>query len=116
MAAGKVKIKEMGLRDGHPEKEGILVNLTDLVGEVRKRILRKSNLEEMVKTASGLKVVGGIRAESESTGSAEAIVAETSKASEETIVDATNEAVSETEKPAGDSLQSPEVIGAIPAS
>ncbi|RDL34725.1 Class II aaRS and biotin synthetase [Venustampulla echinocandica] len=65
MAQGKVKIKEMGLRDGHPEKEGVMVSLDDLVPEVRKRILRKSNLEELVQEAAGLKVVGGIRGEPE---------------------------------------------------
>lgn len=38
LANGLVKIKEMGLPDGHPEKNGVDVKLTDLVKEVRKRI------------------------------------------------------------------------------
>lgn len=41
LAAGKVKIKEMGLPDGHPEKEGVLIDLATLVDEVRGRIAKK---------------------------------------------------------------------------
>lgn len=95
MAAGKVKIKEMGLRDGHPEKEGVLVNLDDLVAEVRQRIKRKLTLDQLAQEAAGLKVVGGIRGEP-------------TKESEE--------GVAETEKPAGESSLSQEAIGAVPAS
>lgn len=40
-AQGKVKIKEMGLKDGHPEKGGVVVGLGELVGEVRARLGRK---------------------------------------------------------------------------
>ncbi|KAF4625776.1 hypothetical protein G7Y89_g12388 [Cudoniella acicularis] len=104
MAQGKVKIKEMGLRDGHPEKEGVLVNLTDLVAEVRKRILRKSNLEELIQEAAGLKVVGGIR------GEPELVKAPKSESVE------VPEKISEAEKPAEGSLLSQEAIGAVPAS
>jgi histidyl-tRNA synthetase len=63
LAAGKVKIKENGLREGHPEKEGVLVNLSELVSEVRRRIERRAELENMTQQAEGLKVVGGIRGE-----------------------------------------------------
>lgn len=42
MAAGKVKIKEMGLPDGHPEKEGVLVDLASLVDELKPRIAKKN--------------------------------------------------------------------------
>ncbi|KAG9236008.1 histidyl-tRNA synthetase-like protein [Amylocarpus encephaloides] len=119
MNAGKAKIKEMGLRDGHPEKEGVLVNLADLVTEVRKRIQRKSNLEEMVKEASGLKVVGGIRGEPELVPT-ETMAAETPKPTEENntleTTKSATEAISETEKPAGGSVHSQEAIGAVPAS
>ncbi|KAL3460387.1 hypothetical protein BJX64DRAFT_187533 [Aspergillus heterothallicus] len=38
LAAGKVKVKELGLADGHPEKEGILVSRDDLVEEIRKKL------------------------------------------------------------------------------
>lgn len=67
MAAGKVRVKEMGLRDGHPEKEGVLVNLDDLVAEVRQRIKRRSTIDQLAQEAAGLKVVGGIRGEPEPT-------------------------------------------------
>lgn len=38
LIAGKIKIKEMGLPEGHPEKEGVLVNKDDLVPEIKKRL------------------------------------------------------------------------------
>jgi histidyl-tRNA synthetase len=38
LAAGKVRIKQMGLEDGHPEKEGVLVELKSLSTEVRQRL------------------------------------------------------------------------------
>lgn len=95
MAAGKVKIKELGLRDGHPEKEGVLVNLDDLVAEVRQRIKRKSALDQLAQEASGLKVVGGIRGEP------------TKESDEDTT---------KAEKHAEESAQSVEAIGAVPAS
>ena len=48
-AQGKVKIKEMGLEDGQPEKAGVMVELKDLVEEVRVRLRRKdTNAEEKV--------------------------------------------------------------------
>ncbi|POS87598.1 Class II aaRS and biotin synthetase [Erysiphe pulchra] len=43
LAEGKVKIKEMGLRDGHPEKEGVLIDLKDIVEQVQKRLQQKKN-------------------------------------------------------------------------
>lgn len=61
VAQGNVKIKEMGLRDGHPEKEGILVSLDRMVDEVRTRLERKKALESVVQQAEGLKVVDGIK-------------------------------------------------------
>lgn len=48
-AQGKVKIKELGLSDDHPEKEGVLVSLSDLVVEVRERIRRKADAESVDK-------------------------------------------------------------------
>lgn len=38
LAAGKVRVKILGLADDHPEKEGVLVDKADLVAEVRKRL------------------------------------------------------------------------------
>jgi histidyl-tRNA synthetase len=63
VAGGKVKIKEMGLKDGHPEKEGVLVDLTDMVQELKTRLERKKTLDEVLVQAEGLKVVDGIKAE-----------------------------------------------------
>ncbi|KAL1631506.1 Cytoplasmic and mitochondrial histidine tRNA synthetase [Diplodia seriata] len=35
---GKVKIKQMGLPDGHPEKDGVLIEKSNMVDEVKKRL------------------------------------------------------------------------------
>lgn len=43
LAAGKVRIKEMGLPDGHPEKEGVEVELASLVPELQARLSRKEH-------------------------------------------------------------------------
>ncbi|MCJ1465902.1 Cytoplasmic and mitochondrial histidine tRNA synthetase [Pseudocyphellaria aurata] len=40
-ARGEVRVKELGLEAGHAEKDGVLVPLTDLVPEVRRRIARR---------------------------------------------------------------------------
>jgi histidyl-tRNA synthetase len=93
VAQGKVKIKEMGLREGHPEKNGVLVNLADIVPEIRQRLKRKANLDQLVQEAEGLRVVDGIKGEPEKL-----------------------EGVPETEKPAEETPLSQETIGAIPAS
>jgi hypothetical protein len=61
VAQGKVKIKENGLREGHPEKDGVVVNLEDLVSEVKQRLKRKADLDNMAQKAGGLRVVGGIK-------------------------------------------------------
>jgi histidyl-tRNA synthetase len=56
-AQGKVKIKEMGLPDGHPEKEGVLVDLKDLVPEVRVRLQQKAEqgaVEHVTSSTSAL--------------------------------------------------------------
>ena len=42
LAAGQVKIKEMGLPEGHPEKEGVSVDIKDLVNEIKLRIEKKN--------------------------------------------------------------------------
>lgn len=65
VAQGKVKIKEMGLREGHPEKEGILINLVDVATEVKQRLRRKADLENLFTEAEGLRVVDGIKGEAE---------------------------------------------------
>lgn len=60
---GKVKVKEMGLSDGHPEKEGVEVALDDLVSDVKAKLSRRETLEDMTKQAEGLKVVHGVKSE-----------------------------------------------------
>ncbi|KAL7628767.1 Cytoplasmic and mitochondrial histidine tRNA synthetase [Parahypoxylon ruwenzoriense] len=77
LAQGKIKIKEMGLRDDHPEKEGVLVNLSNLVEEVKQRLLRKRELDEMTRRAEGLRVVRGIKGDDATPVPAETIPAET---------------------------------------
>lgn len=81
----------MGLRDGHPKKEGVLVNLSDLVAEVKHRIRRKAELDGMTQQAEGLKVVGGVKGEP--------------------VKEADPSLGTEAKKP-----QSTETIGAVPAS
>lgn len=63
VAQGMVKIKEMGLQDGHPEKEGVLVSLEDMTSEMKARLERKKTLESVMIQAEGLKVVDGIKGE-----------------------------------------------------
>ncbi|KAF5019026.1 hypothetical protein F66182_8976 [Fusarium sp. NRRL 66182] len=61
VASGRVKIKEMGLQEGHPEKEGILVDLSDMAKEIKVRLQRKRELDDMTRQAEGLRVVHGIK-------------------------------------------------------
>jgi histidyl-tRNA synthetase len=61
VASGKVKIKEMGLQDGHPEKEGVLVTLDEMAKEMKVRLQRKRELDAMTTQAEGLRVVHGIK-------------------------------------------------------
>jgi histidyl-tRNA synthetase len=70
VAAGKVKVKELGLGDGHPEKEGVLVDLEDMVKEVKVRLARKKELDEVLVHAEGLKVVDGIKGDDKEAESA----------------------------------------------
>jgi histidyl-tRNA synthetase len=46
LKAGKVKIKELGLEEGHPEKEGVLVALDDMVKGIKNRLAVKREAEE----------------------------------------------------------------------
>jgi histidyl-tRNA synthetase len=96
LAQGKVKIKEMGLQEGHPEKEGVLVNLSDLVNEVKERLRRKAELDSLAVQAEGLKVVGGVKGNAKEPQDVPAPVGAAEVAPKE--------------------LQSLETIGAVPAS
>ncbi|KAI1941012.1 Cytoplasmic and mitochondrial histidine tRNA synthetase [Ophidiomyces ophidiicola] len=42
LAAGEVRIKEMGLPEGHPEKDGVLVKISTLPLEVKSRLERRN--------------------------------------------------------------------------
>ena len=57
LAAGVVKIKEMGLPDGHPDKNGIDVKLADLVAEVRSRLAAHGTKEaNLVRAVQAVKL------------------------------------------------------------
>lgn len=53
----------MGLSDSHPEKEGILVDISDLANEIRRRLDQINRLEQLTQDASGLRVVDGMKGE-----------------------------------------------------
>lgn len=54
LAAGKVRIKEMGLPEGHPEKEGVLVDLNVLTEEVKARLAKKGQKGAVAAAAAGV--------------------------------------------------------------
>ncbi|WPH02441.1 histidyl-tRNA synthetase [Acrodontium crateriforme] len=53
LAAGQCKIKEMGLPEGHPEKDGILIDMSKLEDEVKARV-SKLNTPTLVEKVEGL--------------------------------------------------------------
>lgn len=65
LAEGKVTLKENGLREGHPQKSGVSVNMSDLVSEVKRRLEQKAKMDSMIIKGEGLRVVDGIRGEPE---------------------------------------------------
>lgn len=60
LAQGKVKIKEMGLPVGHPLKEGELISLDNLVEEVKLRITKKQEADQLAEQAHQLKLADGV--------------------------------------------------------
>jgi histidyl-tRNA synthetase len=56
IAKKQVKIKEMGLPDGHPEKDGVVVEISNLASEVKRRIANQADVEVLTQEAEGLKV------------------------------------------------------------
>ncbi|KAI1618307.1 histidyl-tRNA synthetase [Exophiala viscosa] len=50
---GEVRVKEMGLPDGHPEKEGVLVKISDLGAEVSRRVEAKKLVPKTEKLTVG---------------------------------------------------------------
>ena len=113
VAAGKIKIKENGLREGHPEKTGVLVDMSELVPELRKRLARKAAIDGMTQEAGGLRVVGGIRGEAENQkpnpDAVEELATEPSAAALEA-------ASPEVVKPTGEIPSSQEASGSVPAA
>nr|POF13046.1 histidine--trna ligase, mitochondrial [Quercus suber] len=59
LKAGKCKIKEMGLPEGHPEKDGIEIEMANLETEVKQRIGRQSSA--LVDGMSALSVDGAAK-------------------------------------------------------
>ncbi len=55
LAQGMVKIKEMGLEEGHPDKNGVPVKVDDLVAEIKQR-LAKDDVEAVTDEVNELKV------------------------------------------------------------
>lgn len=53
LAQGKLKIKELGLPEGHPEKEGVLIEKAKLVEEVRERLKRQGDTTPMSGVENG---------------------------------------------------------------
>ena len=70
-AQGKVKIKELGVADDHPEKEGVLVLLSDLAKEVKERLGRKfqgGGTEDSTNQANGSSPGDGIQVKTSDDG------------------------------------------------
>jgi histidyl-tRNA synthetase len=55
--AGKVKIKEMGLPEGHPEKDGVLVDIKDLTAGIKQRLAMKAETAGQLADLVGSTVV-----------------------------------------------------------
>jgi histidyl-tRNA synthetase len=61
---GKVKIKEMGLPEGHPEKDGILVEMGSMVEEIKKKLANKKSKEDEERQTRGEELntqIGGLK-------------------------------------------------------
>jgi histidyl-tRNA synthetase len=58
---GKVKIKEMGLPEGHAEKDGVLVEKGRLVEEVRERLWRKAKEDGVASVVSIMTEAEGLK-------------------------------------------------------
>ncbi|KAK5124210.1 Cytoplasmic and mitochondrial histidine tRNA synthetase [Meristemomyces frigidus] len=54
LAAGKCKIKEMGLAEGHPEKDGVLIAMDNLEAEVLKRIGKRGVTASLADGVNGM--------------------------------------------------------------
>lgn len=54
LARGCVKIKEMGLPKGHPEKDGVEVKLDEVVAEMQKRV--EGKYQSVVEEVEAVKI------------------------------------------------------------
>lgn len=54
LAAGKCRIKEMGLPDGHEEKEGVMIDMASLEDEVKTRVEQKGAHTSLAESLNGL--------------------------------------------------------------
>ncbi|KAK3383151.1 hypothetical protein B0T24DRAFT_36693 [Lasiosphaeria ovina] len=79
LAQGKARLKEMGLPDDHPLKEGELISLKTLAEDVQQRITRKKQLDALTQKAEGLRVVHGIKGEEVKPAAADSTAAEFSQ-------------------------------------
>lgn len=103
----------MGLREDHPEKDGVLVDLDNMIAEIKERIRRKAELDSMITQAEGMRVVGGIRG-----APAESKPAETTETEVKIAEVSTAPAVDgvKPESASDDKAGDLETIGAVPAS
>lgn len=64
LAAGKCKIKEMGLPEGHPEKDGVLVEMANLEAEVKARVdkLKAAEVNALAGKVKAVSLEGGAEA------------------------------------------------------
>jgi histidyl-tRNA synthetase len=54
LADGKCKIKELGLPEGHPEKDGVLIDMADLESQVKARIGKAGSSAELANGVNGI--------------------------------------------------------------
>ncbi|KAF6841569.1 histidyl-tRNA synthetase [Colletotrichum musicola] len=104
---GVVRIKELGLPEGHPQKDGELVDMAALVPEVQKRLSRKRELDDIATRAEGLRVVGGLKGEDVKSASGSEVAAAPAAAAEAPAAAATEEAKPATEETAEESKPAP---------
>ena len=68
LAAGKCKIKEMGLPEGHAEKDGVLVNMDNLEAEVLRRIGRPGVTASLADGVNGMSLEQAAREQPKTSG------------------------------------------------
>ncbi|KAK4890585.1 Cytoplasmic and mitochondrial histidine tRNA synthetase [Elasticomyces elasticus] len=54
IAQGKCKVKEMGLPEGHPEKDGVLIDLAKLEEEVKQRLSKLGGAATLADSVNGM--------------------------------------------------------------